>query len=161
MRAQLMSELKAAMKAKDTLKSTVLRSVLSEVYAADKAPNSKGLASSVVITGIMRQGLKRRLDSASQYEKASRADLATKEKQEAELLEGLLPPLLSEADVDNALQAALKEYPELVSEPNAHKAKGLLLTKLYSKVDVANVDKEAAASRADAILASARTSQSA
>jgi len=160
-RTQLMSELKAAMKAKDSVKSTLLRSVLSEVYATDKAPKHKGPASSAVIVGLMRQGLKRRLDTASQYEKASRPDLAAKEKQEAELLQALLPPLLSEADIDKAIRDTLEEYPELVSEPNAKKAKGILLARLYTKVDSSNVDGAFASSRAEALLTSAKIPTSA
>ncbi|KZT68294.1 GatB/YqeY domain-containing protein, partial [Daedalea quercina L-15889] len=143
MRSQLMSELKAAMKAKDSLKSTVFRSVLSEVYATDKAPSTKdGVTSSSTIVGIMRKGAQRRLDTAKLYEQSSRPELAAKEKQEAEILQGLLPPLLSEAEVDKVIQEIIIDRADyrLSDDPNPKRRKQLITRFFYERVDKSRVD---------------------
>ncbi|KZT04624.1 GatB/YqeY domain-containing protein [Laetiporus sulphureus 93-53] len=157
-----MSEVKDAMKSKDTVKSTTIRSVLAEVYAADKAPGSDGAVSSSSILAILRKAVRRRAspfmslaDSAAEFEKANRTDLAQKEKQEAELLEVFLPALLSEAEIDRFIREIIAEQPQLTSEPNKKRAAGMLFKTFYSKVDRSLVDTDLVRSRAEALLAEA------
>ncbi|KAF8054155.1 hypothetical protein FPV67DRAFT_1683008 [Lyophyllum atratum] len=59
LRTRLMDEIKSAMKGKDATTSTTLRSVLSEVYAADKASNAK--VPSSTIANILRKAVVRRV----------------------------------------------------------------------------------------------------
>ncbi|KAH9912158.1 uncharacterized protein BXZ73DRAFT_107600 [Epithele typhae] len=85
LRDRLKTALKAAMQCKDTMKSTTIRSVLSEMNAADKAA------------------------SGGNFEAARRPDLAEKELQEAALINTFLPPLMSQATVD----ATLRSYSQI------------------------------------------------
>ncbi|GBE81354.1 GatB/YqeY domain-containing protein [Sparassis crispa] len=150
-RAQLMSELKSAMKSKDTFKSTTIRSALAEVYAADKARPE--LVSSSVILSILRKAAVRRTDAAKEYEKASRPDLAEKEKLEANLLQSFLPPLLSEADVDRILRETIADQSQLMeSGTPSKKAQGLVFKAFYAKVDKLSVDTDLVKRRAEALL---------
>ena len=48
-------------------------------------------------------------DSIEQFEKAGRADLAAKEKDERELLRGYLPQQMSDAELSAAVDAAVAE----------------------------------------------------
>ncbi|KAF9809088.1 hypothetical protein IEO21_07586 [Rhodonia placenta] len=137
------------------MKSTVIRSVLAEVYAADKAPGCSELASSSTIFAILRKAVLRRSDSAAEFEKASRPDLAQKEKNEAELLEPFLPPLLSEAEIDRALREVISEQPQLTSDANPRKVMGLVFKSFYTKVDRSSVDADLVRRRAEALLAGA------
>ncbi|KAJ8494753.1 hypothetical protein ONZ51_g2104 [Trametes cubensis] len=142
-RARLMQELKAAMKSKDQVKSTVIRSVLSEVYAADKTPSGTA-ATSAAITTILRRAVTRRADAATQFENAARPDLAQKEREEAALLESFLPPLLPEAEIDRILQGVLADpaVANARSKGPPQKVLGLVFKTFYSRVDKSTVDPE-------------------
>ncbi|KAI0323745.1 GatB/YqeY domain-containing protein [Cubamyces sp. BRFM 1775] len=148
-----MQELKAAMKIKDTVKSTVIRSILSEVYAADKTPSGTP-ASSATITNILRRAVARRTDAATQFETAARPDLAQKEREEAALLESFLPPLLPEAEIDRILRDVLADpvLAEARSKGPPQKALGLVLKTFFTKVDKSTVDPELVRRRAQSLL---------
>ncbi|OJA10186.1 hypothetical protein AZE42_01828 [Rhizopogon vesiculosus] len=146
-RQQLLSGVKTAMKNKDPATSTTLRSILSEVYAADKSTGSP--VSSPAITAILRKATLRRYDSVGQFVKASRPDLAQKEQQEADILSAFLPPLMSEADIDLVLNEVIAET-TLDGEPR--KVLGQVYKNFYSKVDKSNVDPETVKRKAEALL---------
>ncbi|KAI0930724.1 hypothetical protein AcW1_003668 [Taiwanofungus camphoratus] len=156
-RMRLLSELKSAMKNKDTLKSTTIRSILAEIYAADKAPGHTQPVSSPVIASIIRKAAVRRTDAASDFQKASRPDLAAKETREAELLQAFLPPLLPEAEIDRVLRAILSEQPDIADDMNSRKVLGVIFKAFYSKVDRTLVDADLVRRRADALLSSRAT----
>ena len=72
------------------------------------------------------------MDSAKQFEDASRADLAEKEKQEAALLGSYLPPMLTTEQIDNILRKIIASANK---NDNPKKAKGLALKAFFSEVD--------------------------
>ncbi|KAH7915228.1 GatB YqeY domain-containing protein [Hygrophoropsis aurantiaca] len=148
-RERLMSGVKTAMKNKDSVTSTTLRSALSEVYAADKTTASKATPSAII--SILRKAAARRNDSAAQFIKASRPDLAEKERREADILSAFLPPLLSESDIDRVLKEVLVEQ-SITGDPR--KALGMVFKSFYSKVDKSSVDTDIVKKRAEALLAS-------
>ncbi|TDL24185.1 GatB/YqeY domain-containing protein, partial [Rickenella mellea] len=136
--------------AKDTFSSTTIRSVLSEIYAADKTVVDKKVNNSTVIS-IVRKAVVRRNDSARQYIAASRTDLAETETREADLLSTFLPPLKSEAEVDSILRDIISQ--QNLKDVNPHKRKGELLKAFYSKVDKSLVDGDMVQHRAKEHLA--------
>ncbi|KAK7685352.1 hypothetical protein QCA50_011716 [Cerrena zonata] len=105
-RSQILSELKAAMKAKNTVKSTTIRSVLTEVYSVDKQKSE--LIPSNKIQDIIRKAVDRRTQVAEEYVKAMRPDLAEKELTEAAVLAEFLPPQLSEEEIDRVLREVIE-----------------------------------------------------
>ncbi|KAI0266691.1 Yqey-like protein-domain-containing protein [Gloeopeniophorella convolvens] len=150
LRARLLTELKDAMKSKDTLASTTIRSVLSEVYSADKGMNGQKIASSV-IASLIRKACTRRLDSAAQFIQASRPDLAGKEEREADYLARFLPPLLPEAEIDRVLRdVILEQAPQSKADPR--KSLGMVFKAFYTRVDKASVDPELVKRRAGVLL---------
>lgn len=149
-RSQLMTELKAAMKIKDTFKSTTIRSVLAEVQTADKA-RPEPLSTSGIVS-IIRKAATRRTETAAEFEKAARQDLAEKEKREAELLQIFLPPLLSQVEIDRVLHEIVEEQKPRPGD-NMKKVQGMVMKAFYSKVDRSTVDAELVKSRAEAALA--------
>jgi len=148
-RKRLTDELKSAMKSKDTIKSTTIRSILSEVYSADKTQPQPLSPSSIV--SIIRKATSRRLDAATEFDKAQRPELAEKERKEADLLSDFLPALLSESDIDGVLQGVIDEQNPA---PGDRKAVGMLFKAFYSKVDRSHVDSDLVKKRAEALLAS-------
>ncbi|KAI9572101.1 GatB/YqeY domain-containing protein [Boletus coccyginus] len=135
------------MKNKDSVSSMTLRSVLSEVYNLDKSSGSK--ISSSAIVAVLRKAVLRHTESASQFVKGERPDLANKEVREAEIISALLPPMLSEAEIDRALSEVIPSSPR---DGNPKKVLGLIFKSFYSKVDKANVNPDLVKSRAEALL---------
>lgn len=88
-------------------------------------------------------------DSAGQFIKASRPDLAQKEQREADILSAFLPPLMSETDIDHVLNEVIAET-TLDGEPR--KILGQVYKSFYSKVDKSNVDTETVKRKAEALL---------
>ncbi|KAH9961296.1 Yqey-like protein-domain-containing protein [Russula dissimulans] len=151
LRTRLLEELKISMKAKDSLASLTIRSVLSEVYTADKALNGKKIDSSA-IAALIRKASARRLDSAAQFNEASRPDLAGKEQQEADFLSRFLPPLLPESEVDRLLKEVATEHlSQTLGDPR--RSIGKVFKAFYAKVDRASVDPDLVKRRAEVLFA--------
>ncbi|VDC03605.1 unnamed protein product [Peniophora sp. CBMAI 1063] len=151
-RPRLMAELKNAMKTKDTMASTTIRSVLSEVYAADKTSSDSRASPSAVLL-LLRKAVARRTESAAQFIQASRPDLAEKEQQEAELLTKFLPALMPEGDVDDILKGILASEGLITPGADPRKATGKLYKAFFARVDRSLVDQDILKRRIEAALA--------
>jgi uncharacterized protein YqeY len=84
-------------------------------------------------------------ESATQYRAAARSDLADQEVLELKLLSQFLPPLLSEADIDEHLQKILDDLPK---PPKP----GDVFRLFYSVVDKSTVDSDMVKKRLDVLL---------
>lgn len=135
------------MKTKDSITSTTIRSILSEIYAADKSAGSP--VSSSAIIAILRRATLRRHDSAIQFVNASRPDLAQKEHREADILAAFLPPLMSEAEIDRVLNEVITET---TLDGDSRKILGQVYKTFYSKVDKSTVDTNIVKRKAEALL---------
>lgn len=95
-------------------------------------------------------------DTAAEFTKAARPDLAQKEEQEAAILQSFLPPLLSESDIDRALKDVLANpsIVEVVAKGPAQKALGQVFKAFYAQVDKSTVDPNLVRQRAQALIAS-------
>ncbi|KAJ7782865.1 GatB YqeY domain-containing protein [Mycena metata] len=140
-RTQLGTAVKEAMKARNTQRSTTLRTVLAEVYSADKASNEQ-VNSSAIIT-ILKKAADRRTDAAAQYIAAARPELAEKELSEARILAEFLPPSLSEAEVDQVLRKIFEDGETHV---------GKVFKSFYAVVDKSRVDSETVKKRINVLL---------
>ncbi|KAF9047305.1 Yqey-like protein-domain-containing protein [Panaeolus papilionaceus] len=146
LRTRLRDDIKTAMKARDSLTSTTLRSVLAEVNAVDKtAPEP---IPSSAIADIIRKAVQRRAEAASKFIEADRPELAEKEQKEAELLSALLPPLLSEAAIDGHISSIL----ETVPLTDGKKSLGLVLKEFYSRVNKSEVDSNLVKQRVELLV---------
>lgn len=100
LKSQLENDLKAALLGGDRFRAEVLRGlkavILNEEVA--KGKREKGLDDAIIEQLIARE-VKKRLDSAQQYEAAGRPELVLAEKAEAKVLEAYLPEQLSEDDI--------------------------------------------------------------
>lgn len=107
---QLTEDLKAAMKAKDTVALNTLRQLKS---AIKNAAIEKGGADATLDDGetvnVIRKQLKQRQDSITQFEEAGRSELADQEKAEVVVLEKYLPAALSGDEVAEMVAAAVAE----------------------------------------------------
>ena len=87
------------------------------------------------ILATLTKMIKQRRDSISQFEAGNRADLAQKEAEEIRVIQEYLPAQLSEAEIEQAVAAAILEANAL-SAKDMGKVMGLLKTRLQGKADM-------------------------
>ena len=137
---KIMVDYKEAMKARDTLKSSVLSFLRADIMNTALAKKKNNLDDSEVVSVIKKQ-IKQRQDSIEQFTKGERPEMAEKEKKELEILKIYLPPELSADEIKKiieesvvALEASgMKDMGRLMKEVNAKiagKADGRLVSDL-------------------------------
>ena len=128
--------MKTAMRAKDAPRLSTIRLILSAIKQRE-VDERKQLADADVVA-VIEKMIKQRRESIAQYEQASRKDLADVEKFELQLLGGYLPQQLSDAEIAQALDAAVGE-----AKPTGIKDMGkvmaLLKPRLAGKADMGKV----------------------
>ena len=92
---KMMDDYKQAMKARDALKTSVLRLLRADILNAAVAKKKDTLDDAEVVTVIKKQ-IKQRQDSIEQFTKGGRTEMAQKEEAEMLILKGYLPAELSE-----------------------------------------------------------------
>ena len=100
---QIMAEMKEAMKAKNEAALRGLRAIKAEIIKAKTEPGAGGEIDEATEQKFLQKMMKQRRDSLEIFEKQGRADLASKEKEEMEVIERFLPKQLSEADIKAAV----------------------------------------------------------
>ena len=123
------SDLKDAMRAKDTTKLGVLRMIKSALkYAAIAKSDAEAELSEAEATQVIRKQAKQRRDSIESFEKGGRAELAKKEKEELSILNAYLPQAMSADEL-------AKVVGDTISEVGATKAQmGAVMKALQAKV---------------------------
>ncbi len=106
-KTQLQQDLKAAMRAGDVLRKSVIRMAMSAIKNAEidkQAPLTEDEA-----MRILQSEAKKRRDSIIDYEKAGRADMVEQEKAELAIIETYLPKQLSRAEISAEAQTVIDE----------------------------------------------------
>ncbi len=91
---KILNDYKTAMKARDSLKSSVLSCLRAEMMNTALAKKKNNLDDNEIIAVIKKQ-VKQHQDSIEQFNKGSRPDLAQKEAKELEILQAYLPAQVS------------------------------------------------------------------
>lgn len=107
---QIKIDLKEAMKNKNEVEVSVLRMVVSALSNEEISKGKKdvGLSDEDIIDVLNRE-VKKRKDSASQFESAGRSELAQKEKQEIEVIMKYLPQQMTKEEIEKAVSDAIAE----------------------------------------------------
>ena len=100
-------DLKRGMKARDPVALSATRLLKTEVTRREIELN-KDLDEPEILRLVDKQ-LKQRLDSAEQFRKGGRPELAEKEEQEAAFLKAYLPEPLGPLELEQLVDAAVKE----------------------------------------------------
>jgi uncharacterized protein YqeY len=103
---QISQELLESMKAKDSVRTSTLRMLISSVRNKE-IEKKKSLAEADILDVIQAEA-KRRKESIDEYKKAGRDDLASKEEAELNVLKVYLPQSLSDAELKALVQSAVK-----------------------------------------------------
>jgi uncharacterized protein YqeY len=105
---KLPQEMKAAMLARDAERLSALRMLKSAVGYAQIERKKETLSDAEFVTVVQKE-LKKRRDSAEQFEKGGRPELAEKEKKEITVLEAFLPKPLSPEELEQLIKAVIQE----------------------------------------------------
>ena len=107
----LRESLKTAMKAKDAVALTTIRSIMTactnELVATGKTPQDQ--LDDVGILAVIKRLAKQRKESIVQYEAAGRPELAEPEKLELAVLEAYLPTLMTQDQIRPVAEAKKAE----------------------------------------------------
>lgn len=135
LKEKLQEELKQSMLAKDELKTSVLRLLLSSInyYETNKGGAGYSATDEDVLSVIQTQ-VKQRKDSIEQYTKAGRTELADKEKAELEILQSYLPEQMSEGEVSKLVDEVVAQT-GATSMADVGKVMGALMPKVKGKAD--------------------------
>jgi hypothetical protein len=109
MRDAISEGYKTALKAGDKRRTATLRAVNAAIKDKDidARGQGKGPLSDEDVLVLLQKMVKQREESLGIYEKAGREDLAVVEREEIAILGEFLPKGLSEAEVDEAIRAAI------------------------------------------------------
>ena len=105
---QIQDDYKTALKAKDSVKVSVIRMVIAAVKMQEIQKNVKEIGDSDVI-GIIQKQVKQRMESITQFVNGNRQDLADKERAELKILETYLPQQLSDDELKCIVTATIAE----------------------------------------------------
>ena len=130
---RITEDMKNAMRATDAQRLGAIRLLLAAIK--QKEVDERITVDDGAVLGIVEKLIKQRNDSIEQFEKAGRADLAAKEKDERELLRGYLPQQMSDAELSAAVDAAVAESG--ATGPQAlGKAMALLKPRIAGRADM-------------------------
>jgi len=104
---QIISDLTAAMKAKDAARTSTLRMVKAAITNREKEGGAAITDEEVL--KLLRSQVKQRRDSVEQYQKGGRPELAQKEQAEIVVIEEYLPQAASQEEIDQAVIAAIAD----------------------------------------------------
>ena len=106
---QVSEDIKKAMLAKDKVALDALRGVKKEFLEAKTAPGSNGELPDDRALQILQKLVKQRKESADMYRSANRPELAEEEMAQCRVIEGYLPAMMSEEELNKALEAIIAE----------------------------------------------------
>jgi uncharacterized protein len=103
---RLQSDLKTAMRSGDDLARNTLRMAISE--AKNKKIELLRELEDVDVEAVLRRAVKTRLESAEEYAKHQRPELAEREQAEARILGAYLPQTMTEDEARAAVRAVIE-----------------------------------------------------
>ena len=138
LKERLSEDMKNAMRAKDQLSLSTIRLINAAIkqYEVDERAEADDAKVIALITKMVKQ----RKDSAKIYTDAGRQDLADKENAEIEVINRYLPQMMSAAEIEQAVAAAVAQT-GAAGMADMGKVMGVLKTSLAGKADMAEVNK--------------------
>ncbi len=104
---RLRADLTASMKARDSLRSSTLRMLLTSVTNAEVAGKAQRELSDEDVVGVLSTEAKKRREAAEAYREAGRDDSAAKERAEADIIADYLPQQLAAAEITELVAATI------------------------------------------------------
>jgi len=133
------SQMKDAMKQKDSLKLSVLRMAIAAVRNAEIVKKVKKLEELDVLQVIQKM-IKEHRESITQFEKGNRPDLVEKEKRELEVLQRYVPKEMDEEELTSIVKIAVQES-GFTSKADAGKVMKVVMERVKGHADGKIVNK--------------------
>lgn len=135
LKQQLKDDLKQSMLARDALKTSTLRLLLSALnYTEIQKGGANYEASDEDVLAVIQKEAKQRRDSIEAFETNGRQEMAEKEKQELAILTTYLPEQMDEETIKQLVQKAITET-NASSMHDIGKIMGVLMPKVKGKAD--------------------------
>ena len=106
---QIQEDIKAAMKAKDTVALNATRAVKGEILLFKTAEGGSKEVSDADVLKMIQKLVKQRKEAAEQYTAAGRQELADNELAEAAVMERYLPKPLTQEEIEAKVKAVIAE----------------------------------------------------
>jgi uncharacterized protein len=131
---KVMGEMKDAMKSKNEAVLRSLRAIKAEIIKAKTEPGANGEIDEATEQKFLQKMVKQRKDSLDIFEKQGREDLATKEKEELEVILRFMPKQMDEAEITTAVKNIIAEA-GATSVADLGKVMGIASKQLAGKAD--------------------------
>ncbi|MDB6164223.1 MAG: glutamyl-tRNA amidotransferase [Xanthomonadaceae bacterium] len=138
LKQQLVEDMKAAMKSGDKIKLGVIRLINAGIK--QREVDERIELDDPAVIAVLEKMTKQRRDSVSQYDAAGRNDLSRIERDEMAIIEHYLPAKMSEAEVVDAIDAAVAET-GAATPAEMGKLMAVLKPRLAGKADMGDVSK--------------------
>jgi uncharacterized protein YqeY len=109
LRDTINSDVKEAMKAGQALRVSTLRLINAAILQRETSGAERLTLGDAEIVDVMQKMVKQRQESFDIYEKAGRAELAAKEREEIEIITKYLPKQMSDLEAAGVISALIKE----------------------------------------------------
>lgn len=134
-KADLQEQLKQSMLARNELKTSVLRMLLSAINYFEIQKGGAGYeASEEDILNVIQNQAKQRKDSIEQFKAAGRNELAEKEQKELEILSVYMPEQMTEEEITKFVKEAISQT-GASTIADIGKIMGALMPKVKGKAD--------------------------
>src|SRR3989344_2716080 len=133
---KIQADLRESMKAKDEVKVSTLRFLISAIHNA-KIEKGQDLTDEDIV-GVIQKQIKQRKESIEGFEQGGRADLVEKEKKELAILQEYLPAQLSSSEIEEIIDIVVKEL-SASTPSDMGKVMGKLSQELKGKADMSEV----------------------
>lgn len=104
---RLRTDLTTAIKARDSVRSSTLRMLLTAITNAEVAGKQQRELTDEDVVGVLSTESKKRREAAEAFDDAGRAESASKERAEAEVIADYLPAQLSEAEIADLVTSTI------------------------------------------------------
>lgn len=105
----LEEDLKAAMRANDSVRKTAIRSALAAIKMAQVEKDKNTVLDDAAVLALVQKEIKARRESIADAQKANRPDLISGYEAEAKVLEEYLPKQLSADELTDLVRQAIQE----------------------------------------------------
>nr|WP_298122705.1 GatB/YqeY domain-containing protein [uncultured Pseudoxanthomonas sp.] len=136
LKQQLTDDMKAAMKAGEKDRLAVIRLINAAIK--QREVDERIELDDAAVLAVLEKMVKQRKDSVTQFEAASREDLAAIERAEIVVIEAYLPAKLGEAEILAAIEAAIAET-GATGPADMGKLMGVLKPRLAGQADMGQV----------------------
>ena len=141
LKQKLKDQLKNSMLARDVLRTSVLRLLLSATTYYEINKGGAGYeATDEDVLSVVQKEAKQRRDSIEEFKKANRPELVEKETKELEMLQVYLPQQMSEDQIREIVKQTIREM-GATTVAEIGKVMGSLMPKVKGKADGGMVSK--------------------